>query len=103
MAIKRAVGFSLNGIGDGSSSSWEFILAGAPVFFVAPDANSSPQTTFDLLSLKPSDVANVTSPTGSMPEITGASITTLGTKLSLTFASAVPDNLFFQISGTFIF
>jgi len=99
MAMKRAVKFALNFLGDGSATEFEFLLAGAPVWFEPAVAGAVPQPTFDLGTLHPTDVRDVTS---NGPSVSSAEITVLGTKLKVTFSSA-PGAAVYNVSGSFVF
>ena len=98
-AIKRVVKFAINLYGDGAATTIDILLVGAPIWFQPPSGGDIPQETFDLATLKPTDVKNVIS-TG--PDIASATITALGTKLSIEFASA-PAATPIVVSGVFEF
>ena len=102
MAIKSSVLFDLGFYGDGSSTSVNFVLATAPLVYELPHQDSVMATTFDIVSLRASDVINVTVVGGS-PGITSASITTLGTILAVTFSSAPSSGTLYTLKGAFIF
>lgn len=106
MAIKRVFGFSLQCVGDGSSSTMNIVLGDASVFFTHPPEMGTGNVlspTLNLATLKPSDVLNVSCPTAGIPAVTSASITTLGTILQVVFATAPANNAVFTVAGTFVF
>lgn len=106
MAIKRTFGFSLQCVGDGSSTTMNLVLGDAPVFFTHPPEMGAANVlnpSINLAVLKPADAVNVYCPTAGIPAVTGSSITTLGTILQIIFASAPANNAVFTIAGTFVF
>lgn len=106
MAIKPASNFSISSIGDGVTSVVTITLATARVFLSQPTemgAGYAANVVLDLSVNKPSDVMGVYCPTGGIPAITQASITTLGTILQVTFETPPPLNVPFTIAGRFIF
>lgn len=106
MAIRRASQFSINSIGDGLTSQVTITLASAQIFLAQPpemNAGYSANSALDLAVTKPTDVVGVYCPTGGVPAITDAAITTLGTILQVTFAGAPPANAPFTICGTLVF
>lgn len=106
MAIKPAASFSISSVGDGATNVVTIPLATARVFLSKPTEMGEgyvANTVLDLGINKPSDVMGVYCPTGGIPAITQASITTLGTILQVTFETAPPANVPFTIAGRFIF
>lgn len=106
MAIKRASQFSINSIGDGLTAQVSILLASAQIYLAQPpevNAGYSQNSALDLAVTKPTDVVGVYCPTGGIPAITDASITTLGTTLQVVFASPPPLNIPFTVCGTLVF
>lgn len=106
MAIKRASDFSLSIIGDGLTAVINVTLSTAQIFLSQPTELSTgyaANTILDLSVNKPTDVMGVYSPTGGVPAILSASITTLGTVLQVTFETAPPLNMPFTVAGKFVF
>lgn len=106
MAIKRASDFSLSIVGDGITNIVNITLATAQVFLSPPvelSTGYAANTILDLSVNKPSDVMGVYSPTGGVPTIVSAAITTLGTVLQVTFETAPLANIPLTIAGKFIF
>lgn len=106
MAIKRASDFSLSIIGDGLTAVINVTLSTAQIFLSQPielSTGYAANTILDLSVNKPTDVMGVYSPTGGVPAILSASITTLGTVLQVTFETAPPLNMPFTVAGKFVF
>lgn len=106
MAIKRASDFSLSIVGDGITNIVNITLATAQIFLSPPvelSTGYAANTVLDLSVNKPSDVMGVYSPTGGVPTIISAAITTLGTILQVTFETAPSQNISITIAGKFIF
>lgn len=106
MAIKSASNFSISSVGDGVTNVVTIPLASARVFLSQPTEMGNGYTANAVLDLtvnKPSDVMGVYCPTGGIPAVTQASITTLGTVLQVTFETPPPLNVPFTIAGRFVF
>lgn len=106
MAIKRAADFSLSVVGDGLTNIINITLATAQIFLSPPvelSTGYAANTVLDLSVNKPSDVMGVYSPTGGVPTVMNAAITTLGTVLQVTFETAPALNVPLTIAGKFIF
>lgn len=103
MAITRAAKFAIECRGDGATSTFNFVIATSAFWYTPPSPSAIDRPMFDLSINKPADVTGVYTNTGGAPSVTAASITTLGTILSVTFDAAPTSNLIFTVCGTFIF
>lgn len=101
MGIKKAVDFVLRFRGDGSDATLSELLAKAPIWFSPPTAGQALQLTFDLLSLAPSGVVDVSASGGLT--VQSAALALANTKLDVTFTTPPAANTLYFLYGTFLF
>lgn len=101
MAIKRSCKFALGLVGDGTSTTFNAVIVGSPIWFTPVAEGQMLQQNFELATLKPTDVIDVTS--SNLPSVSSAAITTLGTILQVVFSSAPTDGVYGVVFGTFVF
>jgi len=101
MAILREIKIALGIRGDGSATTFNFVLSGSPLWFRKPVDGDFLQANFSLSTLLPTDVKDVS--TSPALTVSAASITTLGTVLSVTFSAAPAADTDYTVYGTLLF
>lgn len=101
MSINTALDWTIEIVGDGTSSSIDIPLSTAPLGFSNPGVELS--TLFSLLTSKPVAVSAVTLAGPSPPSVTAATLDSTATVLTVAFGSALLAATDYTLSGQFSF